>query len=453
MSKGKKIVLAIGIFVVIVGGIALTKFLKKNSKAITVKTAVAQKGNIKSYLNTTGTIKSKNIKDYYGPQLKVSKVKVKVGDSVKKGDILVTFDNSDLQSAVKQAQLQYDNAVLSKDDLLDQKKNIDDTMASLDSQIKDLENKINTTPNTPQNTQVLTGYKSELENAKVKVASLGSQLKELGDIINTVQNVISSTQNTLQNNEILTKYQTDLEKAKAKRETLQSISNDKVKQSDNAVSLAKLSLDNAKSKVSSGGDIVADFDGIITAVNASEGGVANPSAPVIELQDLSTLKVVVSLSKSDVESVELDQSAVVKAGGKSYNGKVSFLSPAGKISALPVATGASSGVTLDADIDLLETGNTLKAEFDADVDILLGEKNGVINVPTEALKSAKGGKTLVYVVNSNGKVTEKEVKVGLQSDVNAEILSGVNEGEKVILNPNTSIENGVIVKESGEGGK
>lgn len=453
MSKGKKIALAIGIFVVIIGGIALTSFLKKNPKAITVKTAVAQKGDIKSYLNTTGTIKSKNIKDYYGSQLKVSKVKVKVGDSVKKGDILVTFDNSDLQSAVKQAQLQYDNAVLSKDDLLDQKKNIDDTIASLDNQIKDLENKINTTPNTPQNTQVLAGYKSDLENAKVKVTSLDSQVKELQNIINTVQNVINSTQNTLQNNGVLTKYETDLEKAKAKRENLQSISNDKVKQSDNAVSLAKLNLDNAKSKVSSGGDIVADFDGVITAVNASEGGVANPSAPVIELQDLSTLKVVVSLSKSDVESVELDQSAVVKAGGKSYNGKVSFLSPAGKISALPAATGASSGVTLDADIDLLETGDTLKAEFDADVDILLGEKNGVISVPTEALKSAKGGKTLVYVVGSNGKVTEKEVKVGLQSDVNAEILSGVNEGEKVILNPNTSIENGVIVKESGEGGK
>ncbi|GIM27467.1 hypothetical protein CPJCM30710_01330 [Clostridium polyendosporum] len=447
MSRGKKIALVTGVFVVIIAGLSLTTFLKKNPKVITVKTSVAQKGGIKSYLNTTGIIKSKNIKDYYGSQLKVSKVKVKVGDSVKKGDVLVTFDNSDLQSAVQQAQLQYDNAVLSRDDLLNQKNNIQDTIASLDNQIKDLQNKIKTTQNTVQNETILTKYETDLEKAKVKIASLDSQIKDL-------QNIIKITQNTLQNENILTKYQTELEKAKAKRENLQPISNDKVKQSDNAVSLAKLSLDNAKLKASSGGSIVADFDGVITAVNVSEGGVANPSIPVVELKDLGSLKVVVSLSKSDVERVKLDQSAVVKAGGKSYNGKVSFLSPAGKKSGLPAAAaGASSDVTLDADIDLLEIGDTLKVEFDADIDILLGEKNGVVNVPTEALKSAKGGKTLVYIVDSNGKVTEKEVKVGLQSDLNAEILSGVNEGEKVILNPNTSIENGIIVKESGEGEK
>ena len=80
---------------------------KKNDKSISVKTSNVEIGDISSHLNTTATIKSKTIKEYYGPQLKANKVNFKVGDSVKTRDVIVSYDIQDISNAIKQA----DNAV------------------------------------------------------------------------------------------------------------------------------------------------------------------------------------------------------------------------------------------------------------------------------------------------------------------------------------------------------
>lgn len=398
MSKGKKIII---ISVLIVCGIlVLLSLSKNNSKAVNVKTYKVEKGEIKSYLSTTGVIKSKNIKEYYGSQLKISKINVNIGDMVKKGDTLVVFDSSDIQNNVKQAQIQYDNAILQKQDLLNQKKKIDDTLVNFNNQIESLQKQVET----------LNGDNNPLNITKIE--QLNMQIEQL----------------------------------KTSKNNVQTISAEKLKQADNTVALAKVALDSANSKLNSvGGNIIADFDGVVTSINGTEGGIATAAAPIVVIQDLSDLKIVVSLGKADVQKIQLNQQAIVKAGGKSYKGKVVFISPAGKKNISVAST--SNDVTLDAEINLEENGENLKIEFDADVDILLGEKKDVIVIPNEALKTVKGGKYLVYVVDEKGKAIEKEVKIGLQSEMNSEVINGITEGEKIILNPNASITNGIAVKE------
>ena len=101
-------------------------------------------------------------------------------------------------------------------------------------------------------------------------------------------------------------------------------------------------------------------------------------------------------------------------------------------------------------VDLLNNDGTIKPGFNVDVDIKIGEKKDTIKVPSEAIVSDKNGNEFVYVVE-NGIAKQKKVKTGLASDLETEIISGVNVGEKVILNPTSSIEDGTKV--SVKGGK
>lgn len=387
----KKVTITAIILLALIAIIFFAKYAGKNNsgKSVGVKTTVVSKGEIKAYLTTTGVIKSKNTKDYFGPQLKVSKVNVKVGDTVKKGDVLVSYEVEDLKNSIKQAEIQYNNAVLQQKDLLNQKNSIEDKKKSLDKQISELEQL-----NTPESIKAL----QDLKNA---------------------------------------------------RNSIQDISEEKLKQMDNSVDLAKMSLDAAKSKLNSANaNLTADFDGVVTAVNVTEGAIGNMAQPAVTLQDLNNLKAVISLGKFDASKIALDQEAVIKANGETIKGKVNYIDPVAKKAVGPTG----SDVTLTADIDLLETPKTIKVEFDADVDVLLASKENVIKVPAETIITDKNGRNYIYVVEGD-KAKEKEVKLGIQSDIEAEVLEGLNEGDKIIINPSASIKDGATVKEITEGGK
>ena len=60
----------------ILSGVFLISERNKDSKIATVKTSIASVGELKSYISTTATVKSKNSKEYYGLQSKIKKVNV-----------------------------------------------------------------------------------------------------------------------------------------------------------------------------------------------------------------------------------------------------------------------------------------------------------------------------------------------------------------------------------------
>lgn len=365
-------------------------FGKKKDKSINVRTANVEIGEISSYLNTTATIKSKNIKEYYGPQLKASKVNFKVGDSVKTGDVIVSYDVQDMNNSIKQAEIQYDNAVLQKQELTNQKKSIEDKKA------KDV----------------------ELKNSNKDLPNI--------DKINET----SATSGALQS-----------------QAGLMEISEEKMKQADNSISLAKIALDSAKSKLSSiNSNIVADLDGVITVMNVTEGAISNIPQPAVIVQDIDNLKALVSLGKYDASKVMLDQDAEIIVSGNRSKGKVIYIDPVAK----KITGPTGSDVILNADVDILEKIESIKPEFDVDVEILLDKRENILKIPAEAIRSDKEGKSYTYIMVEN-KAIEKAIKLGLQSDMEVEIIEGLNEGDKVILNPTAAIKDGSLVKEAPVG--
>jgi HlyD family secretion protein len=387
----------------VIGSVIIFRMSNKNKvKDVGVKTAQVQQGDIKAYLSTTGTVKSKSSKDYYPLQGKVKKVNVKVGDAVTTGQVLVEYDVMDPNLAVKQAQIQYDNSVLQKKILQNSDNQIKNNISDLDKQISDLDKQIEELQKSPEGLQKLADMKDP-NNPIVK-------------------------RQTLKNT----------------RDSLKPISNEQYKQADNAIALAKLGLDSAKQNLSKSQDkIVADIDGVVTALTAVEGTAAMAAQPAVTVQNLENLKVLVSVGKYDANRIKLDQEATVKSGDKELKAKVAAIDPAAKKSVS--ATGAET--TLGVEIDILERAENLKIDFDTDVDVLLGQVNNVVKVPAESIRTNKAGKTFIYAVE-NGKAVEREVKLGLQSDMEAQIVEGAKAGEKVILNPSENIKSGTAVKET-----
>lgn len=398
----KKIVIWILVIAVIGSFIVFRMSAKNKGKDISIKTAQVVQGDIKAYLSTTGTVKSKNSKDYYPLQGKVKKVNVKVGDSVTIGQVLVEYDTVDPNIAVKQAQIQYDNAVLQKKILQNSDNEIKSNISDLDKQISDLDKQISELQKTPEGLLKLQDMKDQSNPAVRK--------------------------QTLKNT----------------RDSLKPISSEQLKQANNAVSLAKLSLDSAKQNLSKSQDkIISDINGVVTSLTAIEGTTAMAAQPAVTVQDVENLKVLVSVGKYDANRIKLDQEATVKNGDKELKARVSTVDPAAKKS----VTAAGAETTLGIEIDILEKVENLKIDFDTDVDILLGQVNNVSKVPAESIRTNKENKTFIYIVQ-DGKAVEKEVKLGLQSDMEAQIVEGVKVGDKVILNPSESIKNGTAVKEA-----
>lgn len=384
MSKKKKVILWL-IPVVIIGVLIYIGTVNKNrNKHNKVKTAKVSTGNLEAYLSTSGKIRSKSLKEYFGVQGKVKGVNVKVGQKVKKGDVLITYDVPDLNSAVRQAEIQYDNAVLQRKDLIAQRDENKRTKLDIDNEIAKLEESNN------------------LQNMKT------------------------------------------IEELKSAKSKIQDISDEKVKQAENAVELAKLALDGAKeNKSKSKGSIVCEKDGIVTALNVKEGAMDSGAQPVVVVQDVTDLEVVMSLNKYDSSRVKSGQEALIISGGNKYKGKISSIDPVAKEEVSAAGKETSLGVYLD----ILDKSDNLKVGFDVDVDILVEKAQGVLKVPAEAIKLDKKGTSYVYVIK-DGKAEERKVKVGIQSDTQTEILSGLSKEEKVILNPNESIKNGVLVEEA-----
>ena len=371
----KKIIIGVVIVALIgiIGGIQITSKNKKQS--IVVKTSKVVMGDVKMYLSTTGTIKSKTEKDYtVSSTAKILSVNVSVGDKTKKGATLLTYDTSDFKNQVASAQIGYNNAL---------------------SQKQDAVNKDNDATNTIANTADTQANAATISTAKASV-----------------------------------------------------LSDEKIKQLDYAVDTAKITLDSAKTKLSQNSYITSNIDGVVTAVNVVNGQTGSQETAII-VQDISSLKAVVKVGKYDAAKVAIGQESTILSNGKVYKAKVSKIYPTATVN----TSAAGGDTTLTVELDVLETAPMLKVNFDSDVDILLNQALNVLKVPAESILTNKDGSTYLFV-SENGKAVQKTVKLGIQSDSDVQVISGVKAGDVVILNPGATITNGLMVKEAAAtGGK
>lgn len=211
------------------------------------------------------------------------------------------------------------------------------------------------------------------------------------------------------------------------------------------VSQQQLSLEKALAKLSDY-SIRAPFDGIVTGLSVESGDTISQTA-VLASVITKSMKAVITLNEVDATKVKVGDTVSLSFNALSnttLSGKVSKLDTIGVATQGVVSYGAE--VTLDEQSPLLKPGMSVTAE------IAVAQKDGVLLVPSDTV-SYENGKAFVRVASRGatdaGAEQKKEVTVGITDNVSTEIVSGVTEGETLIVSAAAPSGNGNANTSSG----
>lgn len=227
------------------------------------------------------------------------------------------------------------------------------------------------------------------------------------------------------------------EQADAKLETTRA----EIRATEAQIAQAKIAADTAQVNLGYT-KILAPMDGVVVAIVTQEGQTvnANQSAPtIIKLALLDTITVKAQISEADVVRVKTGQKAyftILGAPEKRYYTTLRTMEPAPDSIAKEDTSSSSSSASAIYYNGLLDVPNTdgrLRISMTAQVYIVLNEARQVLTIPAAALgERGRKGMTTVRVLGEDGKALERQVKVGINNNVNAQILEGLAVGDKVV---------------------
>ena len=185
--------------------------------------------------------------------------------------------------------------------------------------------------------------------------------------------------------------------------------------------------------------ISAPLDGVIGSVSTQEGETvaAGLNAPTfVTIMDLSRLQVDTFVDEVDIGKVATGQKVAFTVDsfpGREFGGKV--------VAIYPKAVIQENVVNYDVVVQINDKyDGFLRPEMTASVMIFLDARQNVLSVPVRALKRERG-KNVVFVL-TNGPPQAMEVKAGWKDSQWVEILSGLEEGQTVLLEaPSTEPSN------------
>ncbi|WP_437327797.1 efflux RND transporter periplasmic adaptor subunit [Sorangium sp. So ce381] len=214
-----------------------------------------------------------------------------------------------------------------------------------------------------------------------------------------------------------------------------------------AIRLAEVALSAARDQLRYT-KIASPLDGTVIQRNIEPGEVVTPGVQstfngkaLLTVADLSTLVVKVDLNQIDVAKVALGQTATLTLDalpGKTYAARVTKIAPAS------VKLEGREVDVFPVEAELTQIDGLIKPGMTADVRIRLDSRPGVVSLPIEAVAD-EGGKQLVtrVVDGPDGKQTTEKVEValGARNDRDVEIVNGVPEGARVLINPPSAAAN------------
>jgi RND family efflux transporter MFP subunit len=192
--------------------------------------------------------------------------------------------------------------------------------------------------------------------------------------------------------------------------------------------IAELSLESAELNLEKA-VIVAPFDGVVADITITEGeeiSTATLATPAISLVDTSEIEMRGFIDEIDIAMVQLGQEANIILDAlpdEEVKGSVVFISPVGTIQAGVVSYGTT--ITLENPVAELRDGMSATAE------VIIERHDDVLSIPNRAIGGTPENPMVVVLVD--GQQEEREITLGLTDGINTEVLSGLQEGEEVVL--------------------
>jgi HlyD family secretion protein len=184
-------------------------------------------------------------------------------------------------------------------------------------------------------------------------------------------------------------------------------------------------------------DIISPIDGIVLSRDVEMGDavssilvLGSSATLVMTLGDTSEVYVKGKVDESDIGKVYLGQRARIKVESfkdKTFDGKVTKISPMG--------VEKDNVTTFEVRVSIQNPGGELKAEMTANAEIILDEHKNVLQIPEGAILYDKDKKASVEVPDPKGKEGKNKVAVniGISNGAKTEVLSGLKEGDQVVL--------------------
>ncbi len=376
MFKAKSL-LYIGMLLLMTGLIA---FLYSHKRLIEVKVVKAKRGMIERTITgvSSGTVDPlRRVRLQALLPLRVKEVNFKEGDRVKKGDIIVKLDDSEVN-----IKLDLQKAAL--------------TGAGL--KLREIEERHRLA------TQNYERFKKLFEEGVIPDSTFdeaGSQFTTTGKAYEIARNAV---------------YEASL----GVRLTAEELENTNIRATfDGLISF----LDATPGEFPS----YPGYTGLEGAALSQSTLSASETKPFCEIIDDSVLKVKVPFDEVDAMKIKPGQHTRITsdtAPGKVFGGEVAYVSPV-------VSKTLEQNRTVDVEVDIDKTeGDRLPVGASVDAEIILETKEGVLIVPTNTVIE-KEGKRFVYVIEGDI-IRKRGIKTGISNWEYTQIFDGLKEGERII---------------------
>ncbi|UEA17339.1 efflux RND transporter periplasmic adaptor subunit [Pasteurella canis] len=341
-----------------------------NHNSITYLTETVKRGDLKKSVIATGTLTAYQRVEV-GAQVsgKIEKIHVKLGQLIQQGDLIAEIDSQTQRNHLNTAQAK---------------------LTSYRSQLN-------------AKTVAYDIAKSSYERSKKLYGQKAISLTELDDAKNTFAIAQAAIQ--------------EITAA--------------IKQAEIEVNTAKTNLGYTK--------ILSPITGTVISIPVAEGQTvnANQTTPtIIQVADLSKMQIRPEISEGDITKVKVGMPIIFSTLSdpqKQYVTVINTIDPA--LTTLTDNEYSESitntkAVYFYANALVDNPDNKLRIGMTAQTEILVTEVKNVLLIPTTTLKP-EGNKVFVQLLKDN-QVEKREVIIGLNDELNTEILSGLHEGEKVI---------------------
>ncbi|OBU07240.1 efflux RND transporter periplasmic adaptor subunit [Morganella psychrotolerans] len=195
--------------------------------------------------------------------------------------------------------------------------------------------------------------------------------------------------------------------------------------------------------------VTAPMDGMVIAVVTRQGQTVNAeqSAPtIVKIAQLDTMTVHTQISEADITRVYPGQKAwftIFSEPDHRYEAILRMVEPAPdsvlkEDNSNSGGTPGNASVYYSALLDVPNPENRLRIAMTAQVSLLISEAKNVLLIPAAAVTTTADNRQEVLVINASGMPEPREIATGITNNIDIQILSGLREGEEVVI-PQTVI--------------
>lgn len=190
----------------------------------------------------------------------------------------------------------------------------------------------------------------------------------------------------------------------------------------------------------------APMSGVVTISNIMNGETSSTMVPLLTIVDIAKLKVTSSIREYDISDMALGQKVFITGDAIESEtkviGEVTFIAP---VAVKAVISGRET-TAVKIEIGITEGVKYLKPGYTTDCEIMTEIKKDVVIASYNMFREDEDGNRIVLLVNDQNLIEERAVELGTISDFDAEIISGIEEGDMIVMNPSLALKEGSKVR-------